>query len=1128
MESVKGLLSYIEKSPYKTNILAIDIMNEPEQRGTADMREFLKVLAPVVRDNTSCPVTLGVTVRNLNALTIFMADIGKYIALVQIHQYPDFPLLPSAAELRKNIPALGSLPIIIGEYGYDNSLLKKSVTAVVDEVKTQGYAGIIFWQGNWGSSKVGVTDSEYKKAMSPTTKSEITIPEKVTTRASASGTQSKAKAVSDEELENLDLRFDNLLRAFQARIPKGRINIIKEAYKIARDNFGTKRFDPSQELYLAHTLSVAETAERWGADDYTIAAALLHKLRMDTMENVFSRNKMRREDAIRPQEMIRNLAKTSRIIHETIRGSWTLQNYMDMQMVLTGTPQNMQLLLDDKLYSIPEAATRNERKYRFAEIENIYATQAERLGLLEASNELRNLGFKFTEDGEERNQYKMSLARVISEVGIIEMKEAMRMSVEELEAKYGDAQGELEKIRDSLASFLASRGLQASIRFRVKSPYSYWKKALRSADPITDPFGIMVISDDKRMSLLIEEWYRGSGIFIVDEANTTFRNIGNDGYEARWSKLLCERIGGAHTYFRLSLIMMDTKNYSKYTFGIMPQKVLNEIVSDQKVDRPKEPRPHWAYKDLIKHRKPEQRFRSDPPLTGDYEQDFETILKAIQSRNTIFVGFVIAERAGLFGKKLRIKEMQIVELPKGAIAADLAAHPEINRLNKQYKGLYAVDLVKHAELAVNVETAAKEPLAEDTPLRTGQFFKLATDRELVFTAEKARQSARIIRANAKEPRTLVALNEIVGEDGRMVRTSASGMRQTPEKAEVVIGIPKGALSGVARTQLEGLIRDVFPKDVAKIYDMQATSPDELSTAMSREGVEYGIVLNLSGDRIALTDVLIALRNLEDKRFAGIVTIDNDNIGSKSEQEWSKIMQAIKENLPEISPTTLERIEARTQEISESFKHTPSPQLNTFIYRREKAVSVTTQGILESQMIYALRDKIRNRWQTMGIQNRKADPIREIVAITDPNMSEEFAKKYIDVLGLTKYVELRMARTHDEKTALYTELSMLKAGGIAHVGIRSRENDKIDYSALKDIVALELGAINGEFVDTNSYELLFELFAIKDQWNEWKQLPGISKDETRKVFIYIPKTVPFNYEKEIRQHQEALKTFLQSA
>ncbi|MFA6079507.1 MAG: hypothetical protein WC779_07175, partial [Candidatus Omnitrophota bacterium] len=70
-----------------------------------------------------------------------------------------------------------------------------------------------------------------------------------------------------------------------------------------------------------------------------------------------------------------------------------------------------------------------------------------------------------------------------------------------------------------------------------------------------------------------------------------------------------------------------------------------------------------------------------------------------------------------------------------------------------------------------------------------------------------------------------------------------------------------------------------------------------------------------------------------------------------------------------------------------------------------------------------------------------------------------------------------------------------------------------------------GDTNGAFIDTNSYETLFELFARP---NEWKLIPGISKDELRKIFIYIPRSVPFNYEREIRQQQEALKILLQAA
>ncbi len=396
----------------------------------------------------------------------------------------------------------------------------------------------------------------------------------------------------------------------------------------------------------------------------------------------------------------------------------------------------------------------------------------------------------------------------------------------------------------------------------------------------------------------------------------------------------------------------------------------------------------------------------------------------------------------------------------------------------------------------------------------------------------------VMKADDMNPLSISALNvilNIVSERRALANRRAleciNKAASSKGASGIIVGIPKSSASpGLAK-----MIRDMadaeFPKLRIAICQMNTDSPDELLEVAQARGVGQGVVLDLP-EGPSLSAARSYLEGVERERFKkespDIVILNGKNIGELSKNELEAKVRAIEESLPAVSATSIEELKtmlvARSRDISESFVHANSRQLNSFLVRKARAVSVTTQGVLESQMMYALRDKIKARWEIMGVKNKEEDPVKEIVAITSAGMNDEAARKYVDLQGLEGYVEIRMARTEDEKALLSRELFGLKQE-FKHVGIRSTKSEDFDHMSVLDLTMLELGSIDGAFIDTNSYEALFELFARPGEWN---LIPGISKDETRKIFIYIPRSVPFNYEREIRQQQEALRVLLQAA
>ncbi|MCX5667271.1 MAG: 3-dehydroquinate synthase [Candidatus Omnitrophica bacterium] len=394
--------------------------------------------------------------------------------------------------------------------------------------------------------------------------------------------------------------------------------------------------------------------------------------------------------------------------------------------------------------------------------------------------------------------------------------------------------------------------------------------------------------------------------------------------------------------------------------------------------------------------------------------------------------------------------------------------------------------------------------------------------------------------NARNPYLFVTAQTgnysiVADEDTEFVRSSAvikTGEAAKPKSLKsYIVGMPGDSVPPLERPAIAREIDRIF-NGSAEIYVMKSSNPAELMAEAKRRGIKYGAVLDI-GSGAGIRETIAHLQALSDKAFreahADIAIINASNIDSIPLGDLTAKVTEIERLLPAVAPASIEALKAdlerRTKAISPSFAHANSAALNTLFEKRDKAVSITTQGVVESGMLYSLRDKIRARWQKMDIHDKGDDPIKEVVAITDPRVrNDDAAKRYISALGLEGYVDHAFARTAEEVNGLST----LFSGTPGHVGLRIRKGEIKDYetlrSAIPPLVILELGDINGVFVDTNSYEALFELFTV----GELPDIPGVSRDEMRRIFIYVPKAVPIYYDKEVREHQRALRAILSAA
>jgi len=277
-------------------------------------------------------------------------------------------------------------------------------------------------------------------------------------------------------------------------------------------------------------------------------------------------------------------------------------------------------------------------------------------------------------------------------------------------------------------------------------------------------------------------------------------------------------------------MVMSGEDYAKYKFGIEPLETRHAP----------SPVPHWVYKLREEIRSsPEQIYdwETYPQLTGDFNKDFDSLLEFLKDR--VYVPYIVTEtRRG----ETDIKEMQVVRLPAGAIPMDLVSNPSINRLGTSYKGLTAVDVTKHAELAIDVARAGATMLKEDTHLITGRFVELTENTKEgikvapVLGATNFPFIYRQALSWAKQPRTKLLLGRL----NLLYNNPKKADKQYKELTDKGHAIVAGKFGGGEKRKLSPAITE----QLVKFADRQRLDGvGELYACIASGYVNIGDILN---------------------------------------------------------------------------------------------------------------------------------------------------------------------------------------------------------------------------------------------------------------------------------------------
>ncbi len=281
--------------------------------------------------------------------------------------------------------------------------------------------------------------------------------------------------MDDEHIRQQEAADDKMINdAFQRLVNdylnsrhRKKVDLITKAFNFARQaHKGVRRL--SGEPYIMHPIAVAQIAcSEIGLGSTSICSALLHDVVEDTdytvedIENMFGP---------KIAQIVDGLTKISGGIFGE-QASAQAENFKKLLLTMNEDIRVILIKIADRLHNMRTLDSQPANKqYKIAgETLYLYAPLAHRLGLYRIKSELENLSFRFEHP---------------EEYAAIERKlEATELS---RHALFDDFTAPIEEM-------LKSKGIQYTIKERVKTPYSIWNKMQKKNVPFDEVYDILAV-----------------------------------------------------------------------------------------------------------------------------------------------------------------------------------------------------------------------------------------------------------------------------------------------------------------------------------------------------------------------------------------------------------------------------------------------------------------------------------------------------------------------------------------------------------------------------------------------------------------------------------------------------------
>ena len=272
---------------------------------------------------------------------------------------------------------------------------------------------------------------------------------------------------TEAEEQMIQREFEALLDDYAHTPHRQKVELITHAFNFAhKAHYGVRRL--SGEPYIMHPLAVARICVREiGLGSTSICSALLHDVVEDTDYTV--------EDIAglfgdKIAQIVNGLTKISGGVFGD-QASEQAENFRRLLLTINEDIRVVLVKIADRLHNMRTlGAQPKEKQYKIAgETQYIYAPLAHRLGLFPIKTELEDLSFKY------------------------EHPETWQEIHDKLEAVKEYQLESFEQFAQPIRERLTSMGYSFSMKARIKTVYSIWKKMVRQQCSFEDVYDLMAV-----------------------------------------------------------------------------------------------------------------------------------------------------------------------------------------------------------------------------------------------------------------------------------------------------------------------------------------------------------------------------------------------------------------------------------------------------------------------------------------------------------------------------------------------------------------------------------------------------------------------------------------------------------
>ena len=248
--------------------------------------------------------------------------------------------------------------------------------------------------------------------------------------------------------------------------PKYDDSVIIKAYEIAR-RLHDGQFRKSGEPYIIDPIAVAKILAKFGMDNETVIAGLLH----DSIEDTgYTREQLAEDFDEKIADLVEGVTKLTNISYDSSEAAQA-ENFRKMFLAMSKDIRVLIVKLADRLHNMRtlEYMPTEKRKTKAMETLEIYAPLAGRLGIFSIKFELEDLALKYLHPLE----YKKLVA-----------------AVDRRKSEYAR---NLKVLTGTISDILDEAGIQHDVKGRSKHLYSIYRKMIVQQKQIDEIFDILAV-----------------------------------------------------------------------------------------------------------------------------------------------------------------------------------------------------------------------------------------------------------------------------------------------------------------------------------------------------------------------------------------------------------------------------------------------------------------------------------------------------------------------------------------------------------------------------------------------------------------------------------------------------------